>query len=79
MTARLKTAGGVMVMDSDIDVDPTPVEASPLGSAETCSTPDTELSAPHSPGPKRETLKKERIWARDKVAQLTQEEKVSFH
>lgn len=72
-------AVGDMVMDSDIDLDPTPLEVSPSGSAETCSTPDTELSVPHSPGPKKETLKEERIWAREKLAQLEQEEKVSSH
>lgn len=53
------------------------LEASPLGSAGTCSTPDTELSERDSPLLKQRILNKDRVWAREKLVQLSQEEKVS--
>lgn len=52
------------------------LEASPLGSAGTCSTPDTELSERETHLAKQSILDKDRMWAREKLARLTQEEKV---
>lgn len=66
------------VTDSDTDLLASPMERSAAGSNETCSTPGTEPSVPNSPAMKQGSLSRERTWARGKLAQLTQEEKVSL-
>ncbi|KAL1879261.1 hypothetical protein Daus18300_001840 [Diaporthe australafricana] len=65
-----------MALDSDADAD-----ASLLGngSAGTVSTPETEVTPPESPVQEhRSHLSSERAWAKKKLSQLTQEEKVSL-
>ncbi|KUI54696.1 Beta-glucosidase B [Cytospora mali] len=54
--------------------------ASPLGSvvASFTSTPNTEISPPESPIPKQGNKTSDRMWAKSKVAELTEEEKVSL-
>lgn len=69
--ATIADAAGDLALDGDIDQN-----ISPLESAGTCSTPDTEISSPSSPVPKTNKLERERAWARRKLAVLTQEEKV---
>lgn len=64
-----------MALDSDVDVDASP---SGMGSAELASTPGTEVTPPESPVQgHRSHHSSERLWAQKKLAQLTQEEKVS--
>lgn len=63
-------------MDHESELLASPLEVSPTGSARTCSTPDTELSTPESSPPKQVVPSKERLWAREKISQLTLEEKV---
>lgn len=64
-----------MALDSDVDVDASPVE---IGSAELASTPGTEVTPPESPVQgHRSHHSSERLWAKKKLSQLTQEEKVS--
>lgn len=64
-----------MALDSDVDADTSPLG---MGSAETVSTPDTEVTPPESPvQAHRSHLSSERLWAKKKLSQLTQEEKVS--
>jgi beta-glucosidase len=55
------------------DIDP---NASPVGSIETTTTPDTEFSPPDSPIQESGPPKEPRLLARQKLASLTQEEKV---
>lgn len=56
-----------------IDVDPNP---SPVRSSSSDTTPDTELSPPCSPYHQNGDIKDKRLFARKKLLQLTQEEKV---
>lgn len=64
-----------MALDSDVDVDASPLD---MGSAELVSTPETEVTPPESPVQEhRSHLSSERLWAKKKLSQLTQEEKVS--
>lgn len=64
-----------MALDSDVDADTSPLD---MGSAGTVSTPDTEVTPPESPVQQhRSHLSSERLWAKKKLSQLTQEEKVS--
>lgn len=63
-----------MALDSDVDADTSPVG---VGSVETVSTPETEVTPPESPVQgHRSHLSIERLWAKKKLSQLTQEEKV---
>ncbi|KAJ0122270.1 glycosyl hydrolase family 3 N terminal domain-containing protein [Diaporthe amygdali] len=65
-----------MALDSDVDADSSPLG---MGSAGTVSTPDTEVTPPESPVQEhRSHLSSERLWAKKKLSQLTQEEKVSL-
>lgn len=70
-------------IDSDQESDaspvgPTPMEASPFRSTGSCSTPNTDLFPSKGPGLGRRIPSKGRAsWATQKVAELTQEEKVS--
>ncbi|KAK7716884.1 hypothetical protein SLS63_010891 [Diaporthe eres] len=65
-----------MALDSDVDADTSPLD---MGSAGTVSTPDTEVTPPESPVQQhRSHLSSERLWAKKKLSQLTQEEKVSL-
>lgn len=65
-----------MALDSDVDADTSPLG---MGSAGTVSTPDTEVTPPESPVQQhRSHLSSERLWAKKKLSQLTQEEKVSM-
>lgn len=64
-------------MDSDFDTIVSPSDASQFAFVGTCSTPDTELSAPDSTALKESSPRKERLWAKEKSAQLLQGEKVS--
>ncbi|KAK4031503.1 beta-glucosidase B [Parachaetomium inaequale] len=57
------------------DIDP---NASPVGSIDTNTTPDTEFSPPESPIQQSGPPKDVRTLARNKLATLTQEEKVSL-
>ncbi|KAK3310655.1 glycoside hydrolase superfamily [Chaetomium strumarium] len=57
------------------DIDP---NASPVGSIDTNTTPDTEFSPPDSPIQESGPPKDPRLLARKKLATLTQEEKVSL-
>lgn len=59
-------------MDLDHGIDP---NASPLESIDSSTTPDTEISPPNSPFQPNELLKDNRLSAKKKLAQLTQEEK----
>lgn len=63
-----------MALDNGIGLSTSPLES--IGATST-STPDTDISPPGSPGPKQKALKSDRLWARNKVTQLTEEEKVS--
>lgn len=64
-----------MALDSDVDADTSPLD---MGSAGTVSTPDTEVTPPESPVQQhRSHLSSERLWAKKKLSQLTQQEKVS--
>lgn len=64
-----------MALDSDVDAYTSPLG---MGSAGTVSTPDTEVTPPESPvQAHRSHLSSERLWAKKKLSQLTQEEKVS--
>jgi beta-glucosidase len=63
-----------MALDSDVDLDASPME---IGSADALSTPDTEVTPPESPVQEhRSHLSSERLWAKKKLSQLTQDEKV---
>ncbi|EOO00679.1 putative glycoside hydrolase family 3 protein [Phaeoacremonium minimum UCRPA7] len=63
-------------MDLGDGIDPNP---SPLESVGTSTTPDTEVSPPDSPYQQQNAiLKNTRLLARKKLAQLSQEEKVSL-
>lgn len=65
-----------MALDSDVDADTSPLG---MGSVGTVSTPDTEVTPPESPVQQhRSHLSSERLWAKKKLSQLTQEEKVSI-
>lgn len=64
-------------MDNDRDPNASPLETSSFECGDVCSTPDTEFSGPVTIPPKQSS-QKDRIWAADKVSQLTQEEKVRF-
>lgn len=80
--ARAEKSAGLEV-GSDIDLissslEPSPMEASPFGSVGSCLTPDTEISGLSNPQLGQLTLTKAREWARTKLADLTQEEKVSL-
>lgn len=59
--------------DMPLDIDP---NASPIGSIDTNTTPDTEFSPPESPFQQFPPLKSPRLLARSKLSALTQEEKV---
>jgi beta-glucosidase len=64
-------------IDLDSGMDP---NASPLGSVDSNTTPDTEFSSPpESPYQDQDFLKYTRAAAKKKLSQLTQEEKVSMH
>lgn len=64
-----------MALDSDVDVD---ASLQGAGSAGTVSTPETEVTPPESPVQEhRSHLSGERAWAKKKLSQLTQEEKVT--
>lgn len=67
----------VKAMNRDSDADASPLEVSSSESGGVCSTPETDVSVLDSPS-SRQSSQKDRIWAADKVAQLTQEEKVRF-
>jgi beta-glucosidase len=60
-------------LDADSDMDP---NASPLESAGSTTTPDTEISPPYSPISQHAVLKDKRSIAKRKLAELTQKEKV---
>lgn len=62
------------IEDAQFDgIDP---NVSPFESVDSNTTPDTEFSPPGSPIPKAATLRNSRLQARQKLAQLTLEEKV---
>ncbi|PSR80397.1 glycoside hydrolase superfamily [Coniella lustricola] len=70
-------------MGSSIDLggsslEPSPMEASPFDSSGSCLTPDTEISVLDSSKSRQLHLAKARVWARTKLADLTQEEKISL-
>ncbi|KAF3764394.1 family 3 glycoside hydrolase [Cryphonectria parasitica EP155] len=72
-----------LAVDSEIELnasplEPSPMEASPFGSAGSCRTPDTNISVPDSPDSMQSSVSKDRLWARNKIASLTQEEKISL-
>lgn len=60
--------------DFDHELDP---DASPLGGAETATTPSTQFSPPESPLPRKAAFKNGRIAAREKLQALSLEEKVA--
>lgn len=60
-------------MSSESDVEQ---NASPVDNFGRYSTPHTESSPPESPVPGSKTLQTTRAWAKEKLKQLTQEEKV---
>ncbi|KAK3335412.1 glycoside hydrolase superfamily [Cercophora scortea] len=62
-------------LDSRHDPDP---HSSPVGSIDTNTTPDTEFSPPGSPFQQIGLPKNKRLLARNKLATLTQEEKISL-
>lgn len=64
---------------SSLDIERDAVHnASPAGSIDTNTTPDTEFSPPDSPFHQSGPPKDKRLLARQKVATLTQEEKISL-
>ncbi|KAK0618070.1 glycoside hydrolase family 3 protein [Bombardia bombarda] len=63
------------LIDTSPDLDP---NASPVGSIDTNTTPDTEFSPPDSPFQQIALPKNKRFLARKKLATLTLEEKVSL-
>jgi beta-glucosidase len=68
--------GPVENLDLGQDIDP---NASPVGSIDTNTTPDTEFSPPDSPILQNGPPKDKRALARTKLATLTTEEKVRPH
>lgn len=72
MTTTLEAAEDLAL---DHGIDP---NSSPLGSvgASFTSTPNTDMSPPESPVPKQRVLTDAKMWAKSKVAQLTEKEKV---
>lgn len=58
---------------ADTNIDP---NASPVDSVDSSTTPSTEISPPDSPYQKQSIPKNEKLWAKRKLAQLTQAEKV---
>lgn len=75
-SAELEVGSDIDLIDSSLE--PSPLEASPFGSISSCLTPDTEISGLSSPQTRQLTVAKARVWARTKLVELTQEEKVSF-
>lgn len=63
--------------EDDVDFNASPMGTSASLSDAVCSTPDTELSIPDIV-PLKQGVQTARVWATDKVAELTQEEKVIF-
>lgn len=64
---------------ASIDIDPIPSPSNSVDSMDTNSTPNTEYSPPDSPFQEHPGfMKNKRLAARKKLAQLTQEEKVSL-
>lgn len=64
-------------MDSEFDLNASPLETPSRESGGVCSTPDTEVSVSFSSSSKHSS-QRSKTWAANKIAQLTQEEKVCF-